>query len=124
MGKNAPLPPQKNAPWVFTCTESNILGPTPKFKIRPPIFSSPRPDVSKKVCHIPVGHKPREEIDFIETGCFWTRALPGRPADLRLPPKNCLCRVELVLIISLFVFHSIKSYSFFQSGKTDTETDR
>jgi hypothetical protein len=40
------------------------------------LFFSPSPEVSKKVCHIPVGQKLREEIYFEETGSFQPRAIP------------------------------------------------
>ncbi len=43
---------------------SNILGPTPKFKIPLPRLFSPGPKVSKKVCHTPVGQKLREGDRF------------------------------------------------------------
>jgi hypothetical protein len=92
---------------------SNISGPTPKLKIPLRRLFSPGPKVSKKVCHTPVGQKLREEIDFLETGCFWPRAVTFRPADLSLPPKNYLAGVGLVLKISSRSFHSIKSYSTF-----------
>ena len=78
---------------------SNISGPTPKFKIPLPRLFSPGPKVSKKVCHTPVGQKLREEIDFLETGCFRPRAVLLRPADLPPLPKNYLYRVVLVLKI-------------------------
>ena len=71
----------------------------PKFKIMFRRLFSPSPKVSKKVCHTPVGHKLREEIDFLETGCFRPRAVLLRPADLPPPPKNYLYRVVLVLKI-------------------------
>ena len=98
---------------VPACSGSNILGPTPKFKIPLPRLFSPGPKVSKKVCHTPVGQKLREEIDFLETGRFRPRAVTFGPADLILPPKNYLREVGLVLKISSRSFHSIKSYSTF-----------
>jgi hypothetical protein len=91
----------------------NILGPTPKFKILLPRLFSPGHKVSKKVSHIPVGQKLREEIDFLETGRFQPRAVTFRPADQIFPPKNYLQGVGLVLKISSKSFHSIKSYSTF-----------
>jgi hypothetical protein len=50
------------------------FGSTPKIKIQLPISTSPRYEVSRKVCHISVGQKLREEIDFLisskhEKGC-------------------------------------------------------
>ena len=78
---------------------SNISGPTQKFKIPLPRLFSPGPKVSKKVCHTPVGQKLREEIDFLETGCFRPRAVTFGPADLILPQKNYLYGVVLVLKI-------------------------
>ena len=92
---------------------SNISGPTPKFKIPLPRLFSPGTKVSKKVCHMPVGQKFREEIDFLETGRFRPRAVTFGPADQILPPKNYLQEVGLVLKISSRSFHSIKSYSTF-----------
>jgi hypothetical protein len=82
-------------------------------KIPLPRLFSPGHKVSKKVCHMPVGQKLREEIDFLETGHFWPRAVTVGPADQILPPKNYLRGVGLVLIISSQSFHSIKSYSTF-----------
>jgi hypothetical protein len=35
------------------------------------------PEFSKKVCHIAVGQKLREEIDFDDTGCFGPGLYPG-----------------------------------------------
>jgi hypothetical protein len=102
----------------------NILGPTPKFKIPLPRLFSLGPKVSKKVCHTPVGQKLREEIDFLKTGHFQPRAIIFRLADLTPPPKNYLQGVGLVLKISSISFHSIKSYSTFKSGQTDTQTLR
>ncbi len=52
------------------------------------ITQAPGLKVSKKVCHIPVGQQLREEMDFIETGCYRLRAVPLRAADLH--PKNYL----------------------------------
>jgi len=89
------------------------LGPTPKFKTQLPKLFSPGCKVSKKVCHKPVGQKLREEIDFLETGCFWPWAITFGPADLILLPKSYLRGVGLVLNISSRSFHSIKSYSTF-----------
>jgi hypothetical protein len=63
---------------VPTYSDPNILGP------------SPWSEVSKKVCHAPVGQKLKEGIYFLETGCFGPRAVPSRPADLTPPPKNNL----------------------------------
>jgi hypothetical protein len=77
--------------------------------------------VSKKVCHTTVVQKLREEIDFLETGCFQPRVIPLRLADLTPPPKNYLYRVVLVLKISLRSFHFIKSYSHFYEGQTDRQ---
>jgi hypothetical protein len=55
--------------WVAaTHSDPNISDPIPKFKIWLHIFSSPRSEVSKKVCHALVGQKLREKIDFLETG--------------------------------------------------------
>ncbi len=55
--------------WVAaTHSDPNIYDPKPKFKIWLHIFSSPRSEVSKKVCHALVGQKLREKIDFLETG--------------------------------------------------------
>ncbi len=62
-------------------SEAYILGPSPKFKIPLPRLFRPGPKVSKKICHTPVGQKLREEIDFLETGHFWPRAVPLRLAD-------------------------------------------
>jgi hypothetical protein len=62
---------------------------------------------------MPVGQKLREEIYFLETGCFWPRAVTFGPADLILLPKNYLRGVGLVLKISSRSFYSIKSYSTF-----------
>jgi hypothetical protein len=67
----------------------------------------------QKVCHMPVGQKLREEIDFLETGCFRPVATTFGPADQILRPKNYLRGVGLVLKISSKSFHSIKSYSTF-----------
>jgi len=64
---------------------SNILGPTPKFKILLPKGFSPGPKVSKKVWHTPVGKKLREDKQ-----AFWPRAVNFGQADLILPPKNYL----------------------------------
>jgi hypothetical protein len=96
------------------------LGPTPKFEIPLPTLFSPGHKVSKKACHTPVGHKLREEIDLLETGHFWPRAINFGPADLILPPKNYLLGVGLVLKISSKSFHSIKSYNFLI--QTDRQT--
>jgi hypothetical protein len=85
-----PNSPQKIFVRVPACSGSNILGPTPKFKILLPRLFSPGLKVSKKVCHTPVGQKLREEIDFLETGCFCPRAVTFGPADLILSPKNYL----------------------------------
>jgi hypothetical protein len=60
---------------------------------------SPGPKISKKVSHTPVGQNLREEIDFLETGCSWPRAVPLRPADVPPPPKSYLYGVVLVLKI-------------------------
>jgi hypothetical protein len=84
---------------VPTCSGSNISGLTPKFKIPLPRLFSPGLKVSKKVCHTPVGQKLREEIDFLETGRFWPRAVTFGLADLILQPKNYLQGVGLVLKI-------------------------
>ncbi len=46
-----------------------------------------RPEASEKVCIIHVVHKLREEIDCLETGCFWPRAVPWRPVDLTPRPE-------------------------------------
>ncbi len=73
---------------VPACSGSNILGLTPKFKIRLPRLFSPGLKVSKKVCHTPVGQKLSAEIDFLETGSFRPRAVTFGPADLILPTKN------------------------------------
>ncbi len=72
---------------------------------------------------MPVGQKLREEIDFLETGCFGPRAITFGPAGQILPPKNYLQGVGLILKISSKSFHSIKSYSNFLI-RTDTQTDR
>jgi hypothetical protein len=58
-------------------SKKNILRITPKFKILFPRLFSPGPEVSKKVCHTLVGQKLGEEIDFLETGCFWLGPYPG-----------------------------------------------
>ncbi len=110
---NCQIPKKYFLGGVPACSGSNILGPAPKFKILLPRLFSPDPKVSKKVCHMPVGQKRREEIDFLETGCFQPRAVTFGPADLILPPKNYLREVGLVLKISSRSFHSIKSYSTF-----------
>ncbi len=109
------MPNSKKKFWgrVPTCSGSNILGPTPKFKLPLPRLFSPGLKVSKKVCYTSLGQKLREEIDFLETGCFRPRAVTFRPTDLILPPKNYLRGVGLVLKISSRSFHSIKSYSTF-----------
>ncbi len=59
-------------------------------EIQLPIFPSPGSEVSKEVCHAPVGHKLAEEIDFWEIGHFQPRTIPWRPADLTSPPINYL----------------------------------
>jgi hypothetical protein len=91
----------------------NIAGPTPKFKILLSRLFSLGHKVSKKVCHTPVGQKLREEIDFLETGCFRPNAVTFGPADLIHPPKNYFGGFGLVLKISSKSIHSIKSYSTF-----------
>ncbi len=101
---------KKILPWYF--------GPYLKIQNLASYFSGPRSEVSKNVCHIPVGEKLREEIDFLETGCFWPAAVPWRQADLRPPPKMSLYRVTLVL--KILSFHSFKSYS----TNSDIHTDR
>ncbi len=63
------------------------MGPSRKFKIRLPIFSSPGPEVSEKVRHIHVGEKLRDEKDFQETGCFGPSVATWRLADLRPRPE-------------------------------------
>ncbi len=78
----------------------------------------------KRYVKPPVGQKSREVIDFLETGHFWPRAIPLRPADLTPPPKNFLYRVGLVLKISSRSFHPIKSYSTFSKGQTDRQAGR
>ncbi len=66
-----PNPPkEKIVWWVHAHSGPNILGPTAKFKILLAILFSSVPKVSKKVCHTHLEQKPREEIDFLETGCF------------------------------------------------------
>jgi hypothetical protein len=99
--------------WVPTHSGFNILGPTPKFKIPLPRLFSLGHKVAKKVCDMPVGQKHREEIDFLETGHFWPRAVNFRLADQILPPKNYLRGVGLVLKISSKSFYFIKRYSTF-----------
>ncbi len=49
---------------VLTHLCPNILGPNLKLIIWLPIFSSPRSEVSKEVCHTPVGQKLRGEDRF------------------------------------------------------------
>jgi len=56
-------------------------------QVTDPIFSSPKCEVSKKVSHAPVRQKLRDEIDFLERGCFQPRTVPWWPADQTLPPK-------------------------------------
>ncbi len=92
-----------------------FLQPYPKIQNLAPNFSRPSPEV----CCVPVRHKFKEEIDLLETSHFG----PGPYPDLRPPPKNYLCGVRLVLKFSSRFFHSIKSYSTFYSGQTDTQTD-
>ncbi len=53
---------------------------------------SPSPEISKKVCHIPVGQKHLEEIDFGATCYFRPRVIPLRPADLRISAQKLLVR--------------------------------
>jgi hypothetical protein len=89
----------KKFPRVGTVSDPDISDPTPKFKFWLLIFSSPSPEVYRKVCHIPAGQKLMEEIDFLEAGQFLPRAIPWRLADLRSQPKNYLYGVELVLKI-------------------------
>jgi hypothetical protein len=62
------------------------FGPYPKFKILLPRLFNHGPN--NKVCmpH-PCRTKTQEEIDFLETGHFWPRAIPLRPADL-IPPSH------------------------------------
>jgi hypothetical protein len=85
--------------------------PLPKYQNFAPYLFSPSLEVSKKVCHVPVGQKLREEIYFQETGHVQPRAVPWRPADPRPLPKYYLYGVGLVLKISSRSFLSIKSYS-------------
>ncbi len=63
------------------------FGPKLKIQNSVPNIYIPSPQVSKKVCHIPVGQKLIEDINFLETGCFQPRAILWRPTD---PPKNYL----------------------------------
>ncbi len=78
---------------------AQYFGPYPKIQNYLPRLFCPGPKVFKKVCHTPVGHKLREEIDFLETGHFRPRAVTLRPADLPPAPKNYLYGVVLVLKI-------------------------
>ncbi len=64
--------------------------PYPKYQYSASCVFSPSPEVFKKACHIPVGQKLREEIDFEETCHFLPRAVPWSMADLRPTPKNYL----------------------------------
>jgi hypothetical protein len=48
---------------------SQYSGPKPKNQNSTPFFRH-RPEVSKKICHVTVGQKLREKIDFKETVCF------------------------------------------------------
>jgi hypothetical protein len=56
--------------------QTPIFSPYPKIQNSTSYFSIPTPEVHKKVGHAPVGQKLREEIDFLETGCFQPRAVP------------------------------------------------
>jgi hypothetical protein len=66
--KNANFP-KYIVSWVPTCSYPNIWVLS-QIQNLPPYFSYPSPDVSKKICHISVGNKLREEIDVLETVCF------------------------------------------------------
>jgi len=99
----------KNWGHVPNHSDPNTLGPIPKFKIMPPILSSPRSEDPKKVSHIPAGLKLRVEIDLIETGLLGQELYPGGQL-MRPMPKNYLYRVGLVLKISSRSLHSIKSF--------------
>jgi hypothetical protein len=44
---------------------------------------------------MPVGQKLREEIDFLETGCLWLRAVTFGLADQILPPKITCKELDL-----------------------------
>jgi hypothetical protein len=67
----------KNIFWQIPAHSGpDISGCSSKFKLLLIILFSPGPKVSKKVCPTHVGQKLRDEIDFIETACFWPRAVP------------------------------------------------
>jgi hypothetical protein len=65
--------------------------------------------------------KLREEIDFLETGCFRPKAIPWRLANLKPWQKNYLYGVGLILKIPSRSLLSIKSYSRFQHGETQIQ---
>jgi hypothetical protein len=91
-----------------------------KIKIGPGIFTL-MPEISKKVCHTFVGQKLREEIDFLQTGCFRPRAIPWRLADLKSSPIKYLFGVGLVQKFSAKSFPSIKVIQLFH---LDRQTHR
>jgi hypothetical protein len=95
----------------FTRSDS-IFWVLPQISKFDSLFFSSSSYVSKKVCHIPVGQKLREEIDFEELVCFWTRAGPWMLAQ-KLLLGSWTGPEKLIKIIHQNIYF-IKSY------KTDT----
>jgi hypothetical protein len=100
--------------WVPTCSYPDILGTLPKFITWLPIFSCSSPEISRKVCHISVGNKLREEIDILETVCLGLGPYPG--GRLILEPTNKLLGQSCTHpknVIKILSFHQKKWYSTF-----------
>jgi hypothetical protein len=86
---------------------------------------SPSLKVSKKVCHTRVGQKLREETDFLETGCFWPRAVSLRQADLTPRPKITCTELEWSWKFHQDPFIPSKVIQLFnQDRQTHRQTDR
>jgi len=77
------------------------------------LFLAPVLRYPKRYVLPPVGQKLREEIDLPETGHFWPKVEPWRPAELRPMQKNYLYGIGLILNISARSFYSIKSLTTF-----------
>jgi hypothetical protein len=88
---NVKIPKSKIFPLAPSNSYPNILVSIQKKSKFGSAFLSPSPEVSKKVSHVLVGQKLREEIDFLEAGCFQSPGLvPWRPAYLRPPTQKLL----------------------------------
>jgi hypothetical protein len=68
----------------------------------------------------PIGQKLREEIDFLETGCFWPRAVPWRLTGGLAQKLLVQSWTGLLKFIKVLSFHQ-KLFNFLI--RTDTQTD-